>query len=299
MERLWKVLDGDVVRTFLSKKGLGYTEEDRDTNIARRRLGDVTSGAGRDGRRRGQRRSRPYEEARRRAREMTEAYAPFIEVYVRASVDECTRRDPKGQSTCRALAGDCARFHGRCRLPMRNPWFLSSTRHGMNDGAQVLRYWDGLFRVAGPRVVRGRWARYAQFFLVAMLLVATGAAFLRTESLRARFGARFGRRGSRSCSPWSAAVPRAIHLSRSGWRSPTSSAVPRSRTTRAGRARQLVAERPATPRAATFFCGTDAKTKQRQVVRDGTYRARVRLDLIEKTYLLPNQIPGQYLASRR
>ena len=37
----------------------------------------------------------PYAEARRRARETTEAYAPFIEVYVRASVDECTRRDPR------------------------------------------------------------------------------------------------------------------------------------------------------------------------------------------------------------
>ena len=42
---------------------------------------------------------------------MTEAYAPFIEVYVRASVDECTRRDPKGLYL-RALAGDLPDFTG-------------------------------------------------------------------------------------------------------------------------------------------------------------------------------------------
>jgi hypothetical protein len=51
--------------------------------------------------------------------------------------------------------------------------------------------------------------------------------------------------------------------------------------------RQLVAERPATGRIAFLWNGRDDNG---QVVRDGTYRARVRLDLIEKTYLLPNLI---------
>ena len=46
-----------------------------------------------------------------RAREMTEAFAPFVEVYVRASVDECERRDPKGLYV-RARAGDLPDFTG-------------------------------------------------------------------------------------------------------------------------------------------------------------------------------------------
>ena len=47
--------------------------------------------------------------------------------------------------------------------------------------------------------------------------------------------------------------------------------------------RQLVAERPATGRIAFLWNG---RGDDGQVVRDGTYRARVRLDLIEKTFLL-------------
>ena len=42
---------------------------------------------------------------------MTEAFAPFLEVHVRASVDECARRDPKGLYA-RALAGELADFTG-------------------------------------------------------------------------------------------------------------------------------------------------------------------------------------------
>jgi adenylylsulfate kinase-like enzyme len=42
---------------------------------------------------------------------MTEAFAPFVEVYVRASVAECIRRDPKGLYL-RALAGELPDFTG-------------------------------------------------------------------------------------------------------------------------------------------------------------------------------------------
>jgi adenylylsulfate kinase len=105
---LVEVLDGDVVRTGLSE-GLGYTKEDRDTNIAR--IGWVASRLARAGAAVVVAVISPYAEARRRAREMTEAHAPFVEVYVRASVDECARRDPKGLYM-RALAGELPDFTG-------------------------------------------------------------------------------------------------------------------------------------------------------------------------------------------
>jgi len=103
-----EVLDGDVVRTHLSR-GLGYSKEDRDTNIAR--IGWVASRLARAGASVVVAVISPYAEARRRAREMTEAFAPFVEVYVRASVDECARRDPKGLYQ-RALSGELPDFTG-------------------------------------------------------------------------------------------------------------------------------------------------------------------------------------------
>jgi len=105
---LVEVLDGDVVRTHLSK-GLGYSKEDRDTNIAR--IGWVASRLARAGASVVVAVISPYAEARRRAREMTEGFASFVEVYVRASVDECARRDPKGLYE-RALAGELPDFTG-------------------------------------------------------------------------------------------------------------------------------------------------------------------------------------------
>ncbi|MSO94489.1 MAG: adenylyl-sulfate kinase [Thermoleophilia bacterium] len=103
-----EVLDGDVVRTHLSK-GLGFSKEDRDTNIER--IGWVASRLARAGTAVVVAAISPYEASRRRARELTEAFAPFLEVHVRASVEECARRDPKGLYA-RALAGELADFTG-------------------------------------------------------------------------------------------------------------------------------------------------------------------------------------------
>ena len=102
------MLDGDVVRTHLSK-GLGFSKEDRDTNIER--IGWVASRLARAGTAVVVAAISPYEASRRRARELTEAFAPFLEVHVRASVEECARRDPKGLYA-RALAGELADFTG-------------------------------------------------------------------------------------------------------------------------------------------------------------------------------------------
>jgi adenylyl-sulfate kinase len=86
-------LDGDVVRTHLSK-GLGFSKEDRDTNIER--IGWVASRLARAGAGVVVSAISPYEEARRTARALVEQHAPFVLVYVATSLEECERRDPKG-----------------------------------------------------------------------------------------------------------------------------------------------------------------------------------------------------------
>jgi adenylylsulfate kinase len=86
-------LDGDTVRTHLSK-GLGFSKEDRDAHIER--VGWVASRLTRHGGAVIAAAISPYDETRRRARAMVEEFGQFVEVYVKASVDECARRDVKG-----------------------------------------------------------------------------------------------------------------------------------------------------------------------------------------------------------
>ena len=87
------LLDGDVVRTQLSR-GLGFTRADRDTNIER--IGWVASRLARAGVTVVVAAISPYEAARRRARAMTEEFAPFVEVWVSTPIAVCIGRDPKG-----------------------------------------------------------------------------------------------------------------------------------------------------------------------------------------------------------
>ena len=101
-------LDGDIVRTHLSK-GLGFSKEDRDTNIER--IGWVASRLTRHGAAVLVSAISPYEETRRKARAMVEEFGPFIEVYVEASVEECARRDVKGLYE-KAFAGEIKEFTG-------------------------------------------------------------------------------------------------------------------------------------------------------------------------------------------
>jgi adenylylsulfate kinase len=101
-------LDGDVVRTHLSA-GLGFSREDRDTNIER--IGWVASRLTRAGAAVVVSAISPYAATRARARALTEEHGPFVEVYVRASIEECTRRDVKGLYA-RAIAGEIPEFTG-------------------------------------------------------------------------------------------------------------------------------------------------------------------------------------------
>jgi adenylylsulfate kinase len=106
--RTVEYLDGDVVRTHLSK-GLGFSKEDRDTNIER--IGWVASRLTRNGAAVLVSAISPYQETRRKARAMVEEFGPFIEVYVEASVEECARRDVKGLYE-KAFAGEIKEFTG-------------------------------------------------------------------------------------------------------------------------------------------------------------------------------------------
>ena len=101
------VLDGDVVRTHLSK-GLGFSKEDRDTNILRisfvageivRHTGAVICAA-----------ISPYRQARREARKMVPE-DHFIEVFVDTPLAVCEQRDIKGLYA-RARAGEIKNFTG-------------------------------------------------------------------------------------------------------------------------------------------------------------------------------------------
>ena len=101
-------LDGDTVRQRLSK-GLGFSKEDRDLNIER--IGWVASRLARHGAAVICAAISPYEETRRTARGFVEEWAQFVEVYVKASVDECARRDVKGLYE-KAFKGEIKEFTG-------------------------------------------------------------------------------------------------------------------------------------------------------------------------------------------
>src|SRR5213595_848433 len=101
-------LDGDEVREHLSK-GLGFSKDDRDTNIDR--IGWVASRLTRHGAAVIVSAISPYREARHQAREMVEANGTFIEVFVDASVEECARRDVKGLYE-KAFKGEIKEFTG-------------------------------------------------------------------------------------------------------------------------------------------------------------------------------------------
>jgi adenylyl-sulfate kinase len=101
-------LDGDTVRTHLSR-GLGFSKEDRDTHIER--VGWVASRLTRQGGAVIAAAISPYVATRAKARALIEEFGSFVEVYVRASVEECARRDVKGLYA-KAFAGEIKGFTG-------------------------------------------------------------------------------------------------------------------------------------------------------------------------------------------
>jgi sulfate adenylyltransferase len=101
------VLDGDVVRTHLSK-GLGFSKEDRDTNILR--IGYVASEVVRHGGVAVCAAVSPYRATRDRVRELVGAHR-FFEVFVDTPLEVCESRDVKGMYA-QARAGLVRNFTG-------------------------------------------------------------------------------------------------------------------------------------------------------------------------------------------
>jgi adenylyl-sulfate kinase len=104
-----EILDGDVVRTNLSK-GLGFSKEDRDTNILR--IGFVANLLARHGVAVITAAISPYRDIRDQNRRLAEGDgAAFIEIFAAATVEQCEARDVKGMYA-EARAGKRPGFTG-------------------------------------------------------------------------------------------------------------------------------------------------------------------------------------------
>ena len=134
---LVEYLDGDVVRTHLSK-GLGFSKEDRDTNIER--IGWVASRLTRHGAAVLVSAISPYEETRQKARELVEEHGSFVEVFVATSVEECARRDVKGLYE-KAFSGEIKEFTGVSdpyEEPVNPELRIDTEAHEPDDSAQIV-----------------------------------------------------------------------------------------------------------------------------------------------------------------
>ncbi len=100
-----EILDGDVVRTNLSK-GLGFSKEDRDTNI--RRIGFVAKLLTRNGVLVMTAAISPYRSLRD---EIHADIGDFMEIFVKCPVEVCAKRDVKGLYK-KAMAGEIKNFTG-------------------------------------------------------------------------------------------------------------------------------------------------------------------------------------------
>lgn len=100
-----EILDGDDFRLNLSK-GLGFSKEDRDENI--RRIGYVCDLLTRNEVIAIVACLSPYKEARDLNRKKIEN---FIEIYTKCPIEECIKRDPKGNYK-RALQGEIGNYTG-------------------------------------------------------------------------------------------------------------------------------------------------------------------------------------------
>src|SRR2546425_2651173 len=146
-----EVLDGDEVRTHLSE-GLGFSKEDRDTNI--RRIGYVARLVARSGGVAITAAISPYREVRDEVRART---PDFVEVYMRCPIETLAERDVKGLYR-KALAGEIANFTGVSdpyEEPLHPEVVCDTSRETAEQSlAKVL---DALERLGHlPRVVRER-----------------------------------------------------------------------------------------------------------------------------------------------
>jgi len=145
-----EVLDGDVVRTNLSK-GLGFSKEDRDTNILR--VGFVANLLARNGLAACCACISPYRDIRDTVRGWVEGDGgTFVEIFMDTPVDTCIERDPKGLYR-KALAGEIKQFTGidDPYEPPEHPEIRLPTNGTTPDecARQILEYLEGRDLVPG------------------------------------------------------------------------------------------------------------------------------------------------------
>jgi sulfate adenylyltransferase len=145
------LLDGDVVRTHLSK-GLGFSKDDRDTNI--RRIGFVAGEIARHGGIAVCAAISPYRGTRNEVRQMV-GTDRFVEVFVDTPLEECERRDAKGMYAM-ARRGEISGWTGiddPYEAPEHAEIVLDTLRRTAEDNAR--RILDHLENQGFVRIGRG------------------------------------------------------------------------------------------------------------------------------------------------
>lgn len=127
-ERTVTLLDADIFRLYLSK-GLGFSKEDRSTNV--RRIGYVASEIVKHGGICIIANIAPYEEDRVANRKIIESYGDYIQIYVKTSLDVCEDRDCKGLYKL-ARAGKITQFTG-INDPFEEPLNSEHILNGNDD----------------------------------------------------------------------------------------------------------------------------------------------------------------------
>ncbi|MPZ99220.1 MAG: adenylyl-sulfate kinase [Dehalococcoidia bacterium] len=132
-----EVLDGDEVRTHLSK-GLGFTREDRDTNVLR--IGFVSKLLARHGVAVLVAAIAPYADTRQRVRQGIER---FVEVHVDCPLEELEARDVKGLYA-RARRGELEHFTGISdpyEAPASPEIRVDTSRHSPDESVAMILRW--------------------------------------------------------------------------------------------------------------------------------------------------------------
>ena len=132
-----EVLDGDEVRTNLCQE-LGFSREDRDTNIAR--IGYVAGKLAKHGVAVVVAAISPYRQARDEVRSGVER---FVEVHVAAPVSTCAERDVKGLYA-KALAGEIKNFTGVSdpyEAPVSPEITLHTERETVEESVEAVLAW--------------------------------------------------------------------------------------------------------------------------------------------------------------
>ena len=143
------MIDGDTVRTGLCE-GLGFSPEDRHENL--RRIAHLAKTMAAAGLTVFVCTISPDKQSRDTARKIISEAADFYEVYVKASVDVCAARDPKGLYK-RAFAGEIANFTGVSapyEIPENADIVLDTADHTAEECAEQLvrAALNGIYRPA-------------------------------------------------------------------------------------------------------------------------------------------------------